>query len=166
VIDGYEIPKDLVFRLSDITERGGLVCSAPVSAENFKDALEPPGQVLKAEIRLEFSLGTDSVLVQGLVSAEGRFACSRCLCEFEAAFTSEFEESFSADAEFIDIMSKTRQAVVLSNEIKRLCREDCKGLCPVCGANLNKSACACKTDAPPPFAVLKNRLAADSKQEN
>jgi uncharacterized protein len=41
-----------------------------------------------------------------------------------------------------------------------LCEEDCKGLCPTCGADLNEGPCACDSsddiDPDNPFAVLRN----------
>jgi uncharacterized protein len=39
-----------------------------------------------------------------------------------------------------------KEQVLLALPVKRVCREDCKGLCPQCGQNLNVSTCACKSD--------------------
>jgi len=46
----------------------------------------------------------------------------------------------------IQIDDDVMGAIVLSIPMKPLCREDCKGLCPVCGANLNYEKCTCKTE--------------------
>lgn len=43
----------------------------------------------------------------------------------------------------LDMDDLVRSAAVLSLPMKNLCREDCKGLCPVCGHNLNESDCGC-----------------------
>ncbi len=43
----------------------------------------------------------------------------------------------------LDIANEVREAVVLEAPIKSLCREDCRGLCPVCGVNRNLEDCAC-----------------------
>ena len=48
-----------------------------------------------------------------------------------------------------------REQIILMMPLKPLCDETCKGLCPRCGANLNREACTCSTDTVnSPFAVL------------
>jgi len=42
-----------------------------------------------------------------------------------------------------DLFPRVREAMILEIPIKVLCREDCKGLCAKCGANLNEEACGC-----------------------
>jgi uncharacterized protein len=59
----------------------------------------------------------------------------------------------------IDMTPRVWEALILSLPERVLCREDCKGLCPVCGANLNATRCGCAEDTSDPrFAVLKNFL--------
>ena len=49
-----------------------------------------------------------------------------------------------------------REQFYLALPMKPLCRDDCRGLCSMCGANLNRSTCDCKHDfADPRFAALK-----------
>ncbi len=43
----------------------------------------------------------------------------------------------------LDLAAIVREQIFLSLPIKSVCRENCKGLCPRCGANLNKRACGC-----------------------
>ena len=43
----------------------------------------------------------------------------------------------------IDLAVGIREAIILSQPIMYLCREDCQGLCPVCGSNLNQKQCSC-----------------------
>jgi DUF177 domain-containing protein len=90
--------------------------------------------------------------------------CHRCLERFglqvESAFTLAIERAETAklpegleEEDFViipvigedryDIFPRVREALLLELPIKLLCREDCKGLCPRCGANLNRDACAC-----------------------
>lgn len=45
----------------------------------------------------------------------------------------------------LDITGPVREALVLELPLKSLCRDDCQGLCPVCGGNRNQTACACST---------------------
>ena len=47
---------------------------------------------------------------------------------------------------------------ILDMETKFLCREDCKGLCPTCGKNLNLGPCGCRKSLDPRFAVLEQLL--------
>lgn len=49
-------------------------------------------------------------------------------------------------------------AFVLNMDSKLLCREDCKGLCCKCGADLNRGSCDCKPEPDPRFAVLQRLL--------
>ncbi|MBQ5994514.1 MAG: DUF177 domain-containing protein [Clostridia bacterium] len=51
-----------------------------------------------------------------------------------------------------------REDVLLSLPSKILCREDCKGVCPFCGANLNETDCGCKAPADPRLEALKQFL--------
>jgi uncharacterized protein len=47
--------------------------------------------------------------------------------------------------EVIDLGDVMREQFYLAAPMKPLCREDCKGLCPVCGANRNRETCSCQT---------------------
>jgi uncharacterized protein len=44
----------------------------------------------------------------------------------------------------IDLADDVRQTVLLALPLKHVCREDCRGLCPQCGKNLNEGSCDCK----------------------
>ncbi|MBV9278997.1 MAG: DUF177 domain-containing protein, partial [Chloroflexi bacterium] len=61
----------------------------------------------------------------------------------------------------IDLKEPLRQHLLLAVELMPLCRQDCRGLCPSCGVNLNVEQCACPPDEEPsPFAVLQGLLGA------
>ncbi|MBM4294554.1 MAG: DUF177 domain-containing protein, partial [Deltaproteobacteria bacterium] len=47
--------------------------------------------------------------------------------------------------ENIDLQGIVREQIILSMPLKPLCHEDCRGLCPGCGANLNREACTCES---------------------
>jgi uncharacterized protein len=58
--------------------------------------------------------------------------------------------------ETVDLDAIIREQVYLALPMKNVCREDCAGLCPVCGANLNEGPCSCKKDSGhPAFSKLK-----------
>lgn len=120
-----------------------------------------------------------ALLVTGTVSAEAETACARCLdpvvldevAEVEAYYLiSGKDEPLSEDEEVeydqlvdgkkIDLTSLCQATLALAFPYITLCQEDCKGLCPQCGVNLNKETCDCKPEEPDdstnPFAALKN----------
>ncbi len=65
----------------------------------------------------------------------------------------------------VDVDEIFTTACILALDGKHLCREDCKGLCPTCGADLNDGPCGCKKETDPRLAVLAKLLDKDS-QEN
>lgn len=68
----------------------------------------------------------------------------------------DFSSAFYENDE-IDLVQMMREQFFLSLPMKPLCRPDCQGLCPTCGANLNRGTCACKRDWDDPrLAVLKS----------
>ncbi|MGB9779256.1 YceD family protein [Caldanaerobacter sp.] len=123
----------------------------------------------------------DPLRVKGKITAqkEGLFAeldikgsiratCDRCLEEFvypldlklreyvEEAVDEEVDDSFY---ENFDITTFVLHFVILSLPMKFLCKEDCKGLCPICGTNLNYGSCSCKReDIDPRLEVLSKLL--------
>ena len=58
----------------------------------------------------------------------------------------------------VDAGELARTAFVLGMDTKTLCSEDCKGLCPRCGANLNDGPCGCQKEPDPRLAVLAKLL--------
>ena len=69
------------------------------------------------------------------------------------------EEDMSVDfimGDEIDLDEVVREQIYFSLPMKSLCREDCRGLCPVCGINLNKEECKCRREiGHPGFSELK-----------
>ncbi len=103
------------------------------------------------------------LLIRGRLRARLRMSCVRCLAEGELDLDLEIEEEFAsegagADIETIDREEPelaaisdyvldahefVRQQVVAGAPMSFLCREDCRGICPQCGADLNRSPCDC-----------------------
>lgn len=98
--------------------------------------------------------------------------CDRCAKEFrrekEVSFDcllapekqdEENEEIVLLEGgEFVDVEDLARTAFILEMDTKILCSEDCKGLCPRCGADLNLGPCSCKKEVDPRLAVLAKLL--------
>ncbi|HUT85396.1 MAG TPA: YceD family protein, partial [Elusimicrobiales bacterium] len=56
-----------------------------------------------------------------------------------------------------------RAEIALTQDIKEVCKTDCKGLCSKCGADLNKTKCNCSKHSPVAFSVLKDKLSKAKK---
>ncbi len=108
--------------------------------------------------------------LRGTVTADMLCTCDRCGQEFESvketvvnAVLAEEEsednpEVFLLTGYEIDLQELLSTCFVLDMETKFLCREDCKGLCPRCGRNLNLGPCGCGKEIDPRFAVLEQLL--------
>ena len=75
--------------------------------------------------------------------------CARCLELTEHPIDEHFQwnDTVTEMTEYVDLTEDIRQEIILDLPVKILCQEDCKGLCPNCGANLNKEKCQCKQDS-------------------
>lgn len=125
----------------------------------------------------------DALLVTGTVEGKAKTSCARCVNDFSFPVIGEIEGYFLLDAnskapddmdsdEFdvlpdnriIDLEPLLHAALLLEFPLVPLCSDECLGLCPTCGANLNERPCGCESavegatnDTPPnPFAVLKD----------
>jgi uncharacterized protein len=74
---------------------------------------------------------------------------------------SEDPEAFTLDGDWLDVDDVLETAFILDMETKFLCREDCKGVCPECGRNLNEGPCVCRKKSDPRLAVLEQLLDKD-----
>lgn len=93
--------------------------------------------------------------------------CSRCLDAFIYPIDIDIEERFTNNSscedesvivvhDVLDIDEIVETDVISTLPIKRLCKTDCKGLCQVCGCNLNHTTCNCQNDdVDVRFEVLK-----------
>lgn len=108
----------------------------------------PPGSPITLDLRLE-SAG-DGVLVTGTAEVTVSGECARCLTPISEQSELELmelylypdsepddEEASRLEGDLIDLEPLVRDTVVLDLPFNPLCREDCLGLCPVCGQDLN-----------------------------
>ena len=141
-----------------------------------------------ADIDVALTNAGEGILVTGIVRADLVGTCDRCLDEARFDVAGEVDEYFlfhEPDEDFfdedeeegpdyalvgadstIDLADTVLGALCLDIPYVVLCREDCKGLCPVCGENLNHTDCGHAAQiekeredariASSPFAVLKN----------
>ena len=132
----------------------------PARAVGLPDA-EWPGKV-RGDLRVERS--GQRVSVRGSVSSAARLECVRCLRTFDielAADLTVFAEQSSAtkraeqealerddymlfhDGRLLDLRESVRESLLLEMPMTPHCREECRGLCPKCGADLNVGPCGC-----------------------
>ena len=154
----YDVPQDLQFKTADILRMGGLDCTAQLSPKYFEDIFAAPNQITQVKVSLRFSVASKEILVQGNIAGKRLVQCARCLKMTEQAFAEDFLETYSNKSEIIDIMLLVRQTLALTEEIRFLCKPDCKGLCPQCGQDLNVAPCKCKPVNLSPFAELKGKF--------
>jgi uncharacterized protein len=101
---------------------------------------------------------SDGLLATGTVEGSWRAPCRRCLKPARGDLRVDFQELFETDSregesyrlghDSIDLEPLAREALALDLPLAPLCQEDCRGLCPTCGADLNLGDCDC----PPPEA--------------
>jgi len=72
--------------------------------------------------------------------------CSRCLEEVGQTIRQNFKLSYNINdcGDYLEVDNDVREEILLGFPMKVLCRQDCKGLCPHCGVNLNYEECKCK----------------------
>jgi len=117
------------------------------------------------------------IIFRGVINTSVNMTCSRCLesvqipisetmtllVRFDADTSSEegHEEVriVSPDTGRMDVTEELRQTLLLALPVKPLCKEDCRGLCPRCGTNLNTGNCDCRRKTiDPRWSGLKNAL--------
>ena len=118
-----------------------------------------------------FSRTPQGLLLQGEFAANTDLECVRCLEVYPQLLKWSFTDLYAFDrrniTEFnllvpedgqIDLEPLLREYALLEFPISPVCKPDCKGLCPVCGENLNKTDCGHRPEPDSPFAVLKDLL--------
>ena len=122
----YLASNDLILSLPNASFEGAVKVNAFVELE---------GKDVYADINLTYVISCD---------------CSRCLekatqevnYSYSAKYTLfEEEDSYIYKSGKVDLVSSVNEAIIVSQPTVIYCKEDCKGLCPVCGANLNEGDC-------------------------
>ncbi|HIU35659.1 MAG TPA: DUF177 domain-containing protein [Candidatus Fimenecus excrementigallinarum] len=144
---GMRLPFAFTFAMEDVPQAG------PVTAEG---AVENRAGVVTFSAAVSFVRHT---------------ACDRCLKALELPVRSEVSHVLvqqladEADDAFVEVPTLRldadallREDILLLLPTKTLCRPDCKGLCPQCGADLNETDCGCKKPVDSRLAVLQQLL--------
>ena len=136
--------------------------SFKISAEKFcgKDFLDNGKFTGEVKISGETVSENENVVIRGKIKCCKEFNCDRCLALSTEKQIHDFEEEIDS-AEIVedlfDIEELVRDNLIASQPMKNLCKVDCKGLCPVCGQNLNDGECSCQRfSVDPRLAPLMN----------
>jgi uncharacterized protein len=152
---GESISYSAVVDLSDLQYGTCFPVTEPVKAEgtvrNTAGVLVMKGEITTcihgicdrcaAEFDREMALPIDAVLVTELANEEN-----------------EDEWVFTLEGDSADLDDIVRTIFVLKMDSKLLCSDDCKGMCCICGKNLNEGPCSCEKEIDPRLAALKQLL--------
>ena len=149
---------------------------------------EPAGPV---GVRVRLERVGDDVLSRGRVTLDVWLPCDRCLEATRVGLAEEVHTVYSrgpheageadlqdyerikvenapgkTSVEYVDLTEDLRQRLILAWPMKVVCREECKGLCPDCGANLNKGECSCRESWVDPRLEPLRRLLREEDEGN
>ena len=109
--------------------------------------------------------------VAGTLAATKHFVCNRCLKECDEAQEHTFAETFqrggsedadiTVDGDMVELTALVRDTLLAAQPLSNICKPDCKGLCPVCGHNLNEGDCGCDRFVPDPRLAALQQLKFD-----
>ncbi|MDE6923214.1 MAG: DUF177 domain-containing protein, partial [Oscillospiraceae bacterium] len=136
----------------------------------FAQPVHVEGQVRNRAGALELKARLDTVL---------SLICDRCAKPFQREKAVEYETLLAfelANGESDDIVELSQdgeleleelmlEVFLLEMDTKNLCSQDCKGLCPGCGADLNTEQCRCKREIDPRWAKLAQLLEPEEREE-
>ena len=164
----------MLLGLSQIIDRPGASVSFSVSVD-LSDLCYgvsyPVSEPVLAEGNVRYTAGV--LVMQGSIATTIHGICDRCASEFHRKVEfpidvvlvtkleseeNEDEWVFPLEGDSADLDDIVRTVFVLNLDSKLLCKEDCKGLCPQCGKNLNDGPCNCRKELDPRFAALKQLL--------
>lgn len=133
-------------------------CSVEADVVDLDDSRLVPHSSI--EVALVCSSLSDGVVVEGRIAATFQGECRRCLREVSGAVDVPVRElyqetltdpdAFPISNDQIDLRPLVRETVLLELPDAPLCSADCRGLCPVCGVDRNRTECACRPTARDP----------------
>ena len=144
--------------VADLVKRSG--ASRSLVLDESIDGLRVGGtRLADTPVHLEVNLERilEGLVVRGTLSAAWAGECARCLRPVDGRLTLGVDELFETDPvegetyrlehDTIDLEPLTRDALGLELPIMPLCRPDCAGICPECGADRNETDCSCAEEA-------------------
>ena len=151
----------MYINLSDLKEIGG---RKNVSLELEFNDLEFVDREIEIndniQLELEIYNTVDTFVLEGEMKAELNLSCSRCLQKYSSKIELNISEDIlkneMEDEEELYLDDIIVDNIILFLPMKALCSDDCKGICPQCGQDLNKGDCDCEVEVVDPrLAKLK-----------
>ena len=117
---------------------------------------------------LRLTRTSEGVLLQGTINTVRLAQCTRCLEDVAVTLDFEIEELYATklgtstqfmigENAILELAPLLREEIMINTPGQIYCREDCQGLCPTCGKNLNYGPCDCKPeDIDPRWSALMN----------
>jgi uncharacterized protein len=168
----------LLVGIAQITD-AGLVYAVKIDSEALHIPQDEEMTVQGVYVDGRFNKVTEQIYFQGEIGGVFTAPCSRCLeiartdfiIETRVVFlpaasdrsgeenrlhSSDDIDLYFHDGVILDLRPLVREQIVLAFPVQTLCREDCAGLCQVCGTNRNMEPCTCQTEAGDSrFAILQ-----------
>ena len=175
----------MLLRISDLSAEGVRIEKQldPLKLKDLAVLQETQEYAFEGPLNVALRVTAASGLfrVAGRVTGVVRTVCSRCLAPVELPLETDFRLTFARSApeddgelpenrelkaeemglvlftgDEVDFRDVIQEQVIMALPMQVLCCEDCRGLCPGCGANLNTEACRCsRDDVDPRLAILK-----------
>ena len=141
--------------LSSTELNGSFPFISPVAVQGTVEGRDGSA-ILKAKVSFDFSIPCDRCAEQ--IDRHYHFTFSHILVRSLVNQEND-DRLIEVRDEKLDLDELIREDILLELPTKFLCKEDCKGLCPVCGKNLNEGPCGCENyPVDPRMEVLKNLL--------
>ena len=144
------------FDLKKLKSQGKFTVEFTCAFDPDPSILDLPGAAFEGQATVSGTLDImdKSVYVDAEVKATVRGECSRCLADASVTVTADLAEEFVENGNEeegytyrrgeLDLTAAANETLSLAIPMQILCREDCKGLCPSCGVNLNQTTCQCR----------------------
>lgn len=154
--------------------RNGTCTSVPFDFTIDISDVEPTAK-LPVRVSGEARSRAGVIFLSMTVEGERSLVCDRCAKEFERTTSVPFEtivadhldnedyydDIIVCEGDELELSDLAASVFILGFESKNLCREDCKGLCPGCGADLNEQTCSCKNEQIDPRLEILSKLLDD-----
>jgi uncharacterized protein len=159
----------MILRLRDYDQFPSWVRLAPVDG-SWTFVYEGVNSITDLGVEVEVNKSDEDFYCRGTVECLATIECVRCLDPYNTQLSQEID--FFAVAETSERVTRpddaedyvvfqgqvmaaniddiVRQAIILALPVAPLCKEDCAGLCVVCGVNLNHTTCTCEKEATDP----------------
>jgi len=128
----------------DKIPEGGIELTEKIQPEALSIDTEGVSFIKPVDVKANILKSGSEMFADILLEVPAEYTCSKCLSKFEEVFKKKFNLIREVKpAEIVELDDEIRQEIILDYPMKIVCKEDCKGLCPNCGQNLNTGECDC-----------------------